>query len=517
MVMGNDSMGNTIRILCILCLLLACAGIPGSADNAKNLVIGGSNDFAPNVEITSNVFNTFLEISPDGRPAPGPLVSSWEKSSDGKKYTFHLTEGVTFHDGTVWDEKAAKWFFEWGRAGPKKDVLMYKKIADVSTPSKSTLEITLTEPYGAFLKDCTSQFNCQIIPESAVTPAGSLEGEMTSYIGTGAFTVTDYKKGLSATLERKDTASSGNKVSVIEWHVIPDANSRVSALRAGDVNLIGAAEHHASVPYEQIPMLISDPKFKIERKSYGRYQVVEMNCRDGVLADEKVRKAINMAIDRNLMVKELLADVGKPATSIVSPEYGFAKSIAGSEYQYQLEMAKASLKEDGWADSNGDGVLEKGGKKLELNFVVPKGEANAEAMSVFIQSELKKIGIDVIINTLESGASSDARKDGNYDLYLHHSYGVPGLPDGPLTGKYHTTWGTWPAAYHDATLDGLIESAIASDSDSDYSAAYKYLQDKNVCIPLYDIEKIAVMDSGVNGLTLGPSIYAVDFSPVSVV
>lgn len=512
------TISKLLRIACILGIIITGASVLVSAEgSAKPLIIGGSNDFVPNVEITSNVFNTFLDISPDGRPVASPLVSSWEKSDDGKKYTFHLKEGVTFHDGTAWDENVAKWYFDWCRAGPRKSNLVaYKMISDVSIPGKNTLEITLSEPYGAILKDFTSQFYCQVIPPGAVTPEGSTDGEMTSYIGTGPFTVTDYKKGQSATLERKDKTNSGNKVSVIEWHVIPDANSRVSALRAGDVNLIGAAEHHASVPYEQIPMLSSDSKFTIERKSYGRYQVVEMNCRDGILADEKVREAINKAVDRNTMVKELLAGVGKPATSIVSPDFAFASSISGSEYTYEPEIAKGILKDDGWSDSNGDGILEKDGKKLELNFVVPKGEANAESMSVFIQSELKKIGIDVIINTLESGASSDAQKKGNYNLYLHHSYGVPGLPEGPLTGKYHTTWATWPAAFHDTSLDALIEKAIASDSDKDYSDVYKFIQDKNVCIPLYDIEKIAVMDSGVTGLELGPSIYAVDLSTVSV-
>jgi peptide/nickel transport system substrate-binding protein len=502
-------------MICIISLIIAGTSILVLAESSsKPLIIGGSNDFAANYEITSDVFNTFLDISDDGRPIPGPLVSSWEKSDDGLKYTFHLKEGVTFQDGTPWDEKSAKWWFDWSRAGPMKSTLVFKKITGVSVPGKNTVEITLDEPYGNLPKDLTNQGYCQVRSPDSVSPEWSTDGEITSYIGTGPFVVKEYRKGQSALLERKDTATAGNKITLIEWNQIPDANARVSALRAGDVNLIGAAEHHASVPYEQIPMLSSDPKFKIEKKSYGRYQVVEMNCRDGILKDEKVREAINHALDRNTMVKELLSGAVAPATTIVSPTYKFASSLAGSEYTYDPDKAKAILKEDGWSDSNGDGVLEKDGKSLVLNYVVPKGEANAESIAVFLQSELKKVGIQVDVNTVESGGSFQA--DGKYDLYLHHSYGVPGLPDGPLTGKYHSTWSTWPAAYHDDQLDTLIEKAVNTDSDQDYSNAYKYLQEKNACIPLYDIEKIAVMDSGVSGLILGPSIYAVDLSTVSV-
>lgn len=513
----NSKNSLLFQFFCIVIVIITgfCAFCTAES-TSKPLIIGGSNDFAANYEITSDVFNTFLDIREDGRPIPGPLVTSWEKSEDGLKYTFHLKEGVTFHDGTPWDEKAAKWFFDWSRNGPMKSNLVFKKIADVSAPGENTVEVTLNEPYGNFAKDLSGQGSSQVRSPKSVSPEWSNDGEITSYIGTGPFVVKDYAKGQSAVLERKDSESAGNKITQIQWNVIPDANSRVSALRAGDVNLIGAAEHHASVPYEQIPMLSSDPKFKVEKKSYGRYQVVEMNCQNGILTDEKVREAINHALDRNTMVKELLSDAVAPATTIVSPGYNFGSSLKGTEYTYDPEKAKAILKEDGWSDSNGDGVLEKDGEKLILNYVVPKGEANAESISVFLQSELQKIGIQVDINTLESGAASDARADGKYDLYLHHSFGVPGLPDGPLTGKYHSTWSTWPVAYHDSTLDSLIETAINSDQDSDYSAAYKYLQEKNACIPLYDIEKIAVMDSGVSGLTLGPSIYAVDLSSVSV-
>jgi len=101
-------------------------------------------------------------------------------------------------------------------------------------------------------------------------------------------------------------------------------------------------------------------------------------------------------------------------------------------------------------------------------------------------------------------------------MYLHHSWGVPGLPDGPLTGKYHSVWGSWPASYHDEKLDQLIETAIATDKDADYSATYLYIQEKYACMPLYDVEKIVAYKKSVKGFTFPASIYGIDLSMVRI-
>jgi peptide/nickel transport system substrate-binding protein len=511
-----------VQIILLLSLFLLLGGITHvtadtviSDSSSQTLVAGGADDFATGTAIKTSVFDSFLYITPDGKPTEGKLVSSWEKSDDGLTYIFHLKEGIKFHDGTPWDENAAKWFFDWCKEGPLKDTLVYKKIDEISAPAENTVQITLTEPYGSFLKDLAGT-SCMVISSGSVSPAGSTTGEQTSYVGTGPFKVKDYVKGQKTELEKAESDTADGTITNIVYQVIPDEYSRVSALRAGDVDIIGATEHHAAIPYEMIPVLKSDDNFKVEQKSYGRYQVIEMNCKKGPLADQNVREAINHAIDRDSMVKSLLSGAVSPAKTIVPPSYGFSSSLTGTEYTYDLEKAKSMLKEDGWSDSNGDGILEKGNEILELEYVVPKGEANAEQIAVFIQSELKKLGAQVNVNTLESGAAYDRAYSGDYDLFVHHSGGIPALPEYPITSKYYSKTAIWPDAYKDNQLDSMIAAAIISGSDQDYSKVYKYLQDKNACIPLYDVEKIIAFNKDVSGFTFPPSIYHADFSKVKI-
>ncbi|WP_440947163.1 ABC transporter substrate-binding protein [Methanosarcina sp. T3] len=486
-------------------------------DNIQTLIVAGPADFDSRVEMKMNVYDVFLDINANGKPIPGHLVSSWNESDDGLTYTFQLNKGIEFHDGTQWNASSAAWFLTWCSQGPRKNDIAFSKISDVSEVDEHTIQVTLKEPYGAFIKSLSSESTSHVIAPTSVEPAWSNDGEIVSFIGTGKFEVENYVKAQSAEFVRHDPASGeGMLIDRISYRVIPDSYASVSALRAGDVDIIGVADHHSTVPYEQIPQMMNDPDIIVEKQSYGRYQVVELNCKEGSLSDIRLREAINLGLDRDKMVKELLASAAEPAYSVVSPAYPWASSLAGTEYTYDPEKAKNLLDQAGWVVAGADGIREKDGQKLTLTYIVPQGEANSDSIAVYIQSELKKIGVEVDILVLESGAAGGERQKGNYDMYLHHSWGVPGLPEGPLTGKYHSAWGSWPVSYHDAELDQLIETAIATGADEDYSAAYLYIQEKYACMPLYDIEKIAAYRKSVKGFTFSASIYGLDLSTVSI-
>ncbi|HIH94366.1 TPA: hypothetical protein HA338_10090 [Methanosarcina acetivorans] len=515
-----------LALCCFVGAMIITAGCLGQSaqtednvqeDNIQTLIVAGPADFDSRIEMKMNVYDVFLDINANGKTIPGHLVSSWNESDDGLTYTFQLNKGIEFHDGTQWNASSAAWFLEWCSQGPRKNDIAFSKISDVSEVDEHTIQVTLKEPYGAFIKSLSSESNSHVIAPTSVEPAWSNDGEIVSFIGTGKFEVENYVKAQSAEFVRHDPASGeGTLIDRISYRVIPDSYASVSALRAGDVDIIGVADHHSTVPYEQIPQMMNDPDIIVEKQSYGRYQVVELNCKEGALSDIRLREAINLGLDRDKMVKELLASAAEPAYSVVSPAYPWASNLAGTEYTYDPEKAKNLLDQAGWVVAGADEIREKDGQKLTLTYIVPQGEANSDSIAVYIQSELKKIGVEVDILVLESGAAGEERQKGNYDMYLHHSWGVPGLPEGPLTGKYHSTWGSWPVSYHDAELDQLIETAIATGADEDYSAAYLYIQEKYACMPLYDIEKIAAYRKAVKGFTFSASIYGLDLSTVSI-
>lgn len=480
----------------------------------QTLVVAGPADFDRRAEVKRNVYDTFLQIDDNGVPQVSPLVTKFEQSDDGTVHTFTIAEGKTFHDGTPWDTKAAEWFIKWLQNGPRSK--HFKTISDVKIDG-STVVVTLSEPTILFTKTLASDFRGVVpSPESLETP-WSLDADMKAetFSGTGKFKVTSYTNAQGAVLERVDPAGgAGTLIDRIEYRVIPDDQASVSALRAGDVDIIGAADHHATVPFEAVPMMHSDPNIVVEERSYGRYQVVEFNTVEGPASDKRVRQALNMALNRDDMVAGLLGGAAEPAWTVIPGRYPYGAGLDAQAYSYDVDAAKTVLDEAGWVEGS-DGIREKDGQKLVMRYVVPQGESNAEPVAVYLQSEFKKVGVDVDIQVMESGAASGERKEGNYDMFLHHSYGVPGIPEALLTGKYHSS-ASWAASLHSPELDAMIDAAVATHDDALYSKAYNYVQQEYAMLPLYDIEKIVAYNKKVKNFTFPSSVYAIDLSMIAI-
>ncbi len=478
------------------------------------LVVGGADDFLESEEIKANVFEMLVRVDEKGEVVPF-LAESWNVSEDGTVYTFHLRRNVSFHDGTPWDAEAAKWFWMWKKNTGTGGFVRYIKDAEVL--DRYTVRFYLTEPYPSLLRDLASQFKAEVISPTSVEPAWSYSGERRKLIGTGPFMVEEYKKEQVAVLVRYDRYwGEKPKLDRIIYRYIPDENTRVMALKNGEVDIIGATEHHASIPFERIPELRADPEIVVDQHSYGRIQVVEFNCQKGVFRDRRMRKAVNLAINREALVEKLFKGNGIPATTITSPDFPFASGLRGKGYAYDVDAAKRLLREAGWVDTDGDGIREKNGEELAVRYLVPIGEANANPVAVYLQSELKKIGMRVEIVTMERGAAYEAKKRGEYDLFLHHSGNIPWAPAGLLLAKYHSSSPDWPYAYHSPELDELIEKAIASGDSEDFNRVYLKLQEEHVCIPLYDIVKTVAYNKKVRGYVHAPTMYEANFRTVYI-
>ncbi|NOZ83056.1 MAG: hypothetical protein GXN98_04515 [Euryarchaeota archaeon] len=504
-------------LLAGIVLLAGCTGVErAEAGQAGEqvLVVGGAEDFLEGEEIKANVFEMLVRVNERGEVEPF-LAESWSVSGDGTEYTFRLRRNVTFHDGTPWDAEAAKWFWLWKKNTGTGGFVKY--IRDAEVVDRYTVVYRLTEPYPSLLKDLASQFKAEVISPTSVEPPWSYTGKRKRLIGTGPFRVEEYRKEQLAVLVRYDAYWGDRpRLERIVYRYIPDENTRVMALKRGEVDIIGATEHHASIPFERIPELEADPGIVVDQHSYGRIQVVEFNCGRGVFTDRRVRQAVNHAIDRQALVEKLFRGYGVPATTITSPDFPFASSLRGRGYEYDPERARKLLEEVGWVDTDGDGVREKDGEELVVRYLVPIGEANANTVAVYLQSELKKIGMKVEVVTLERGAAYEAKKRGEYDLFLHHSGNIPWAPEGLLLSKYHSSSTAWPYACHSDELDRLIERAIASGDNEDFNRVYLKLQEENVCIPLYDIVKTVAYNKKVRGYVHAPTMYEANFRTVYI-
>lgn len=480
------------------------------------LRIGAMRDFKEAIEGRNLIFETLVSLDEAGNVLP-KLAESWDVADDGVTYTFYLRKGIRFHDDTPFNAEATKFALEWLRntAG------WGKYVESIETADEYTVRLRLNQFYYPLLIDLGYEGNGKIVSPSAVEPKGDPTGNLVEYIGTGPFRLVSYKKDQEAVLVRNDNYwGQKPKLEKVIWKTVPDPNTQIMALKAGELDIIGAPEHHASVPYVQVRELKQDPNLVVMAHSYGRYQVLRFNCTKEPFLDKRVREAINYGIDREKMVQGLFGDITEPAYLVMAPWFKYGPSNIKEGYRYDPDRAKRLLAEAEWKDSNGDGILDKDGNPLAFEILVPAGEANADMVVVFVQSELKKLGIAMNITTLESGTAWERKKKGEFDVFLHHSGNIPFSPAGLLRQEHLSTAGGFKH-YSSPLLDQLIEKAFTTRDETERRAAYdriwEILQGESVAVPLYDIVKVVVLRKNVQGFAFPPTMYETGIENVEMV
>ena len=148
-----------------------------------------------------------------------------------------------------------------------------------------------------------------------------------------------------------------------------------------------------------------------------RFYYLGWNLRNPVLADAKTRRALSLAIDRELMVATLLKGHGSPAASPIPPvlwnHHGQLKPDVRD-----LERARQLLYEAGWRDLGNDGVLERDGHRLAFEIITRQGDPVRRDGAVILRAQLAEIGAKVSLRVMEHSASLSRVRAGNYDAYL---------------------------------------------------------------------------------------------------
>jgi peptide/nickel transport system substrate-binding protein len=500
--------GMTAALLTIVSFGNCLAGPSG------NLVMGAQKDFKSAAEGKLLIFDTFITFDEAGNYVP-ELAESWTYSKDGKTLTLALQKGVKYHNGEPFNAASAKYTLQ--RSMTR--AVWAPFVESIEALDDYTLKIVFNTYYEPFLRDLASGWTSEdYVCPTAVDPQWDPKGKIVDYIGTGPFKLAEYKKDQQAVLVRNENYwDKKPKIQKLFWKYTPDPYAQLLALKAGELDIVGEPEHHSSIPFMKISELKSNPDLIVKTHSYGRIQVLEFNCQRPPFDNPKVREALNLAIDREKMVRSLFGDVTRPSDLITDPKFVTGPHNINQGYPYEPEKAKALLAETGWVDTNKNGILDRDGQEFEVELIVPTGEANADMISLVVQSQLRQVGVRMKISTLSN--TSKKRTQGEYDLYLHHSGCLPSVPGGiGIGGKYHSKG--WPYSYHSPELDALIEAAFTTTDPqlrrTKCDEIWALLHMVHPCIPLYDIVKAAVMDKKVTGFTHGPTMFDMALTNIEV-
>ena len=136
------------------------------------------------------------------------------------------------------------------------------------------------------------------------------------------------------------------------------------------------------------------------------------------MGDVRVRQAIAHAIDYKSIIDNIRLGQGYPMAANVLPAIDWALNKDLQPYAYDQEKAKSLLEEAGWVDSNGDGIREKDGKELKLTLMTNAGNTMREDTGVYLQDQLKQIGMDIDFQTMDFGTLIDNMLAQTYDLVI---------------------------------------------------------------------------------------------------
>jgi peptide/nickel transport system substrate-binding protein len=414
------------------------------------------------------ITETLVQANPDFSLKPG-LAKSWERVND-TQWKFHLREGVKFHDGKELTADAVKWSVERAlKVDPTLKELT--KINTIEVADKNTVVFNTDVPYAAFPASLEYPGLAIASPSSEINEKGA----MTKPIGTGSFKLEKWDTATGTVdLVRNDSYwGTKPKLEKITIKAIPDPSSRSMAVEKGEVDFT------CDVPYGDIDRLKKTSGVKVDIQPTARVYRLSFGKLNGTpYSDVRVRKAINYAIDRNVIAEKTLHGAAAPAVGPFLPSIKWAnKNLKGDSYDPQ--KAKALLAEAGWKDVDGDGILEKNGEKFSITLYTYPQRPGLPPMAEAIQSMLKDIGIKAEVRVMDSNAIKGQIKDKDMQLAAYATAMVPD-PDFYLRRTYYSkgTYNTW--GYSNSEMDSLLEQGLKTFDEGKRQEIYNKVQEMAV-------------------------------------
>lgn len=325
----------------------------------------------------SNVFEGLTRFMGDGSVVPG-LAKSWDISADGKTYTFHLQDGVMFHDGSAMDAEDVKFSLDRARAEDSTNAqkALFAGISDVMVVDPLTVKVSLSEPNGNFLFNMAWGDAVIVAPESI----GDIK---TNPVGTGAFKFAGWVQGDRIDLEKN--ASYWGTPAVLDkasFKFISDPTAAFAAMMAGDIDAFSGFP----AP-ENLPQFEADPRFQVLVGSTEGETILSTNNKQPPFDNPKVRAALAHAIDRQAIVDGAMFGYGTPIGTHFAPHNPAYVDLT-AQSAYDPDKAKALLAEAGFPD----------GFETTLHLPPP---SYARRGGEIIAAQLAQVGIKAEITNVE--------------------------------------------------------------------------------------------------------------------
>lgn len=486
-----------ILICCFVTMMLTIAGCNNKTETVNNnelrvALADNVRGFDPSSSgYTSGIWDIYsllydrLVMEDSNKEIVPQLAESWEVSDDGLIWIFHLQRDIKFSNGLQLDANVVKSSFEFLKEKSVCPVPLTKKVESIQVVDKNTLKFTLDRPYAPFLADLT---------DMRYPVIAFKDGQA---VGTGPYILKEWNKEGEVVLVKNPGYWKGVPgIEKIIFKVIPDPHTRILALEAGDIDLIS---NYGSSNYSELPRLKKNAGIAVNAVHNWKvgYHLV-INCKEGILNDERIRKAVSHAINTEDIKQSIIGDYGITGAAHLSPFSPFAApDIKG--YDYKPEVAQKFLLEAGWKDNNNDGVLEKDGQPCHLKLVITKDDI--ASIAEIVQNQLQKIGVQTEIQVLERGAQQKAIKEGDFDLVIFtRKYCSGADPHLHFRQIYHSgVDARYQYLFKNSELDVLIDKLYTTLDQKKRVYVYQEIQrlffENAVTVPLFFEDHITLYNN----------------------
>ncbi|MDH4985570.1 ABC transporter substrate-binding protein [Aminobacter anthyllidis] len=426
-----------------------------------------------NWSMIKSLFDGLMDYEPGTTKLRPELAESYEISADGKTFTFKLRKGVKFHNGREMTAEDVKYSLD-RVTNPKtqspgagffasingyEDVAGGKSesLSGVTVVDPSTVKIELSRPDATFLHVMAINFS-HVVPKEEVEKYGADFGKHP--VGTGAYKMAEWTLGQRLVFERNpDYWHKGLPyIDKITFEIGQEPIVALLRLQNGEVDVPGDG-----IPPAKFQEVMADPEQKARVVEGGQLQTgyVTMNTQMAPFDNVKVRQAVNMAINKDRIVK-LINNRAVPANQPLPPSMpGYDKAFTG--YAFDVDKAKALLGEAGHPDG------------FETELFVMNTDPNPRIAQA-IQQDLAAIGIKASIQSLAQAnvIAAGGEKDGAPMIWSGGMAWIADFPDpsnfyGPILGCGGAVQGGWNWAWY--CNKELDEKAAAADSIVDPAKA----------------------------------------------
>lgn len=396
------------------------------------------------------IFDSLARLSPATGEYEPNLAQSWEILDDGARWRFHLTPGVTFHDGSPLTSADVKYTFDVARLPEFESPYQarFDGVVDVIAVDDLTVDVVLAE--------AVLPTNGVLIWEHYIYPKAVYEADRDAFgfgpIGTGAYKLSSWNPSEMVLVRHDDYFKGQPAIERVVLRIVPEPAARVLGFEAGELDLI------MDVAFEDVPRLRNARGVELFGTNPANVQYLGFNMEDPVVGGEEgrtLRHAIAYATNEQ-SVLALYADVGGAYTKNMLPPGTWPYNEDVATYDYDPERALELFAEAGWTQDAAGALRNGAGEQLTLSIHTTPDRLGMVDAAQILQENLQDVGVQVNIESYEFTTYFQDIRTLNYQLHLARRNDIV-QPD-ELRTYFHSS--NIPSqnrmGYANATMDDLL-------------------------------------------------------------